>query len=157
VCLRDRHPGYTSWDEFMANQEKPRQNRTRPEAHHRGAARDGSALLQGLLLCGHRGHRMHVEYCGNSRCAIYQCRSITNADQCYVVPAKAMDDAVARLFLETVKPPEIELGLAVVREAERQAGDIDRQWKLRLERAQYEARLCERRYKAVDPDNRVVV
>jgi hypothetical protein len=27
---------------------------------------------------------------------------------------------------------------------------------LRLERAQYEARLCERRYKGVDPDNRVV-
>ena len=43
-----------------------------------------------------------------------------------------------------------------MREAERQASDIDRQWKLRLERAHYEARLCERRYKAVDPDNRVV-
>jgi hypothetical protein len=78
------------------------------------------------------------------------------AEQCYVVPAKAVDTAVVRLFLETVKPPEIELGLAVVREAERQASDVDRQWKLRLERAQYEARLCERRYKAVDPDNRVV-
>jgi DNA invertase Pin-like site-specific DNA recombinase len=156
VCLRDRHPGYISWDEFMANQDKLRQNRTRPEAHQRGAARDGSALLQGLLLCGRCGHRMHVEYCGNSKRAIYQCRSIMNTDQCYVVPAKAMDEAVARLFLETVKPPEIELGLAVVHEAERQAADIDRQWKLRLERAQYEARLCERRYKAVDPDNRVV-
>lgn len=156
VCLRDRHPGYITWDEFMANKDKLHQNRTRPEANHRGAARDGSALLQGLLLCGRCGHRMHVEYCGDSGRAIYQCRSIMNADQCYVVPAKAMDEAVARLFLETVKPPEIELGLAVVREAERQASDIDRQWKLRIERAQYEARLCERRYKAVDPDNRVV-
>jgi hypothetical protein len=29
-------------------------------------------------------------------------------------------------------------------------------WKLRIERAEYEARLAERRYKAVDPDNRVV-
>jgi DNA invertase Pin-like site-specific DNA recombinase len=156
VCLRDRHPGYISWDEFMANKDKLHQNRTRPQAHQRGAAREGSALLQGLVLCGRCGHRMQVDYCGNSRRAIYQCRSIMNADQCYVVPAKAVDDAVTRLFLETVKPPEIELGLAVVREAERQAGDIDRQWKLRLERAQYEARLCERRYKAVDPDNRVV-
>ncbi|HKY40340.1 MAG TPA: recombinase family protein [Polyangiaceae bacterium] len=156
VCLRDRHPGYISWDEFMANKNKLLQNRTRPEAHQRGAAREGSALLQGLLLCGRCGHRMHVEYCGNSRRAIYQCRSIMNAAQCYVVPAKVVDEAVTRLFLQTVKPPEIELGLAVVREAERQAGDIDRQWKLRLERAQYEARLCERRYKAVDPDNRIV-
>lgn len=52
--------------------------------------------------------------------------------------------------------PEIELGLAVVREAERQAHEVDRQWKLRIERAQYEARLAERRYKAIDPDNRSV-
>jgi DNA invertase Pin-like site-specific DNA recombinase len=156
VCLRDRHPGYISWDEFMANEDKLRQNRTRPQGHQGGAARDGSALLQGLLLCGRCGRRMHVEYCGDSRRAIYQCQSLVNASLCYVVPAKAMDDAVARLFLATVKPPEIELGLAVLHEAEQQAGDIDRQWKLRLERAQCEARLCERRYKAVDPDNRVV-
>ena len=156
VCLRDHHPGYISWDEFMANQDKLHQNRPKPEAHQRGAAREGTALLQGLVLCGRCGHRMHVQYAGNARRPIYQCRAVVGAEQCYVVPAKAVDTAVVRLFLETVKPPEIELGLAVVREAERQASDIDRQWKLRLERAQYEARLCERRYKAVDPDNRVV-
>lgn len=156
VCLHDRHPGYISWDEFMTNQSKLEQNRTRPPADHRGAARDGSALLQGLLLCGRCGHRMHVEYTGNARRAIYHCRSIMNGGQCYVVPAKAIDAAVARLFLETVTPPELELGLAVVREVERAASDIDRQWGLRLERAQYEAKLCERRYKAVDPENRTV-
>lgn len=156
VCLRDRHPGYIDWDEFMANQEKLHQNRTNLKAHQRGAAREGSALLQGLVLCGRCGHRMHVQYCGNSRRAIYQCQPVVGAGQCYVVPAKAVDDAVARLFLDTVKPPEIELGLAVVREAERQATDVDRQWKLRLERAQYEARLAERRYKAIDPDHRIV-
>ena len=70
--------------------------------------------------------------------------------------AAAIDEAVSELFLEAVQPPEIELGLAVVRETEHQAGDIDRQWKLRLDRLRYEARLAERRYKAVDPDNRVV-
>jgi DNA invertase Pin-like site-specific DNA recombinase len=156
VCLRDRHPGYISWDEFMANQDKLHQNRTRPEVHQRGAAREGSALLQGLALCGRCGHRMHVDYCGAPRRAIYLCQKIVGAATCCVLPAKAVDDAVARLFLDAVRPPEIELGLAVVREAERQANDVDRQWALRLERAQYEARLAERRYKAIDPDNRVV-
>jgi len=58
--------------------------------------------------------------------------------------------------LAAVQPPEIELALAVVREAERQGSDIDRQWRLRLERARYEAQLAERRYKAIDPDHRVV-
>lgn len=156
VCLRDHHPGYISWDEFMANKNKLRQNRTRSESAQRGAAREGSALLQGLVLCGRCGRHLHVKYTGSSRRTVYQCRSLPSEGQCYVVPAKAVDEAVARLFLETVKPPEIELGLSVVHEAERQASDVDRQWKLRLERAQYEARLSERRYKAVDPDNRVV-
>jgi hypothetical protein len=48
------------------------------------------------------------------------------------------------------------LGLAITREVEHQAQEVERQWKLRLERAHYEAHLAERRYKAVDPDNRVV-
>lgn len=156
ACLRDHHPGYLDWDEYMINQDKIRGNRTKSDAHEHGAAREGSALLQGLVLCGRCGHRMHVEYCGTSRRAIYQCRANVGANQCFVVPAKALDEAVAQLFLETVKPPEIELGLAVVHEAERQASDVDRQWKLQLERAAYEARLCERRYKAIDPENRVV-
>lgn len=157
VCLQARHPGYISWDEYMANKEKLDQNRTRPKTHRRGAAREGSALLQGLALCGRCGHRMHVDYCGATRRAVYQCpKKITEVVACYCLPAKAVDDAVARLFLDMVKPPEITLALAVVREVERQASDVDRQWALRLERASYEARLAERRYKAIDPDNRVV-
>jgi DNA-binding transcriptional regulator YiaG len=75
---------------------------------------------------------------------------------CWLVAARRIDDAVARLFLEAVQPPELELGLAVAREVERQAEQLHQQWKLRLERSRYEAQLAERRYKAVDPDNRVV-
>jgi len=40
--------------------------------------------------------------------------------------------------------------------AERQAEEVDRQWRLRLDQARYQAQLAERRYKAVDPDHRVV-
>lgn len=72
------------------------------------------------------------------------------------MPVRAIDQAVVALFLDVVKPPEIELALAVVREAERQGSEVDRQWTLRLERARYEAQLAERRYKAIDPDHRVV-
>ena len=55
-------------------------------------------------------------------------------------------------FASLFKPPELELGLAVVRETERQADEVDRQWALRLEHAHYEARLAERRYEAIDPE-----
>lgn len=61
-----------------------------------------------------------------------------------------------KLFLEAVAPSELELCLAVEREVEGQAEELARQWRARIEQAGYEARRAERRYKAVDPDNRVV-
>jgi DNA invertase Pin-like site-specific DNA recombinase len=162
TCLQDRHPAYISWEEFMANQRKLHDNQTHTTSpDHHGAAREGHALLQGLALCGRCGHRMSTRYQGPLRRAHYECRAPTThageARVCWTVSAQAIDAAVSKLFLEAVQPPEIELGLAVVREAERQSEEMCRQWTLRLERARYEARLAERRYKAVDPDNRVVV
>lgn len=161
ACLRDHHPAYIGWEEFMANQRKLHENRTNQKSpDQRGAAREGHALLQGLALCGKCGHRMATRYQGTLRRAQYECRNITKhvgeSRVCWTVSAQAIDEEVAKLFLDAVQPPEIELGLAVVRETERQAGEVDRQWKLRLDRLRYEARLAERRYKAVDPDNRVV-
>jgi hypothetical protein len=55
-----------------------------------------------------------------------------------------------------VVPDELELSIAVEREADASAALLEEQWKLRLEQAEYEARRAERRYKAVDSDNRVV-
>lgn len=160
VCLRDHHPSYITWEEFTANQQKLHDNSPsrRPEQH--GATREGHALLQGLALCGKCGRKMRVRYYGRFARARYECRTPLQHGRrhpfCWLVAGRHIDDAVAKLFLDTVQTSEIELGLAVVREAERQSTEVDRQWKLRLDRARYEARLAERRYKAVDPDNRVV-
>jgi DNA invertase Pin-like site-specific DNA recombinase len=159
VCLKDRHPAYIGWEEYVSNQKKLEENRTSPDmASRRGAAREGGALLQGLALCGRCGRRMCTSYAGGHRPGQYQCRPnrVSHGRVCFTVCARAIDKAVAELFLAAVQPPEIELALAVGREAERQASEVDRQWKLRLERLRYEAKLAERRYKAVDPDHRVV-
>jgi DNA invertase Pin-like site-specific DNA recombinase len=160
VCLHEHHPAYISWEEFMANQEKLQGNRIVHLPHQHGAAREGAALLQGLALCGRCGHRMSVLYRGAKHTAYYQCRSspvlVEGKQQCWTVAARGIDEAVTRLFLQAVQPPEIELSLAVAREVERQAEQLHQQWKLRLDRTRYEAQLAERRYKAVDPDNRVV-
>ena len=161
TCLKDFHPPYISWEDFMANQQKLRENRTSPScmADRSAAAREGRAILQGLVLCGKCGHRIAARYQGALGHTSYECRSPlkhgTGAD-CWAVAGQALDDAVADLFLQAVQPAEIELGLALARETERQSQEVDRQWKLRLERASYDARLAERRYKVVDPDNRVV-
>lgn len=157
VCIRDRHPAYISWEEFMDNQRKLQDNRTRDaSAHGRSAAREGSALLQGIVLCGRCGRRMRVDYSGPTRRPVYDCCPISGTNACWNLPARPVDEAVAKLFLDVMKPPEIELGLALLRETEQQAAEIERQWQLRRVRIHYEAQLAERRYKAVDPDNRVI-
>jgi len=161
VLLPDRHPGYITWEEYMAIQQKLDTNRSDHRTpDHRGAPREGRALLQGLVLCGRCGHRMRVAYIGKEARPYYECRSPAGERAgrsiCCVVAADPVDEWVARQFLELANPPEVDLGLAVTREAERQAEDLGRQWELRIERARYEARLAERRYKAVDPDNRIV-
>jgi hypothetical protein len=75
---------------------------------------------------------------------------------CWSVAGPPIDRAVERLFLQTMVPSEIELSLAVEREVDKQADSLDKAWRARVEQARYEARRAERRYKAVDPDNRVV-
>lgn len=163
VCLPDHHPAYISWKEFMDNEDKLNQNRTdhRRSPDRRGAAREGPALLQGIVLCGKCGSRMHVGYQGPNHRHQYECRSPrqrlgVSHGVCWVVPGSLVDKAVAELFLSAAQPPELELSLAVAREAEQQGEELAEQWRLRLERVRYDARLAERRYKAVDPDNRVV-
>jgi DNA invertase Pin-like site-specific DNA recombinase len=160
VCLHDHHPAYISWEEFMANQRKLRNNTPPRFPDQSGSARRGHALLQGIVLCGKCGGKMSVYYNGRFARAHYACRKPLRYGSvrpfCWLVAAQRIDDAVAQLFLDAVQVPEIELGLAIVREAERQAAQVEQHWKLRLERARYEAQLAERRYKAVDPDLRVV-
>lgn len=161
VFLKGRHEGYITWDEFMANQKRLDANCAdykRPR--RRGAPRVGEALLQGLLLCGKCGLRMHVSYCGRDQTSRYQCQSCAihgeDRTNCWSTAASDVDSAVVARFLTVADPPEVDLCLAVSREAERQSAELDRQWHHRLEQASYDARLAERRYLAVDPDNRTV-
>ena len=158
--IHDRHPAYISWEEFMANQKKLEENRSnRFRGENRGAAREGHALLQGIVLCGRCGRRMGVQYQGTFRRVKYYCKLSDFASKrslCWDVSGTVIDRAVEKLFLEVVIPSNVELAFSVARDAENQVSGIDRQWKLKKERLQYEARLAERRYKAIDPDNRVV-
>jgi len=157
VKIENAHPGYITWERFLSNQKKLRDNYQRIE--NRGAAREGTALLQGMLICGRCGHRMKVYYGSkDSKRFYYMCAGDRDKGQvtCWSLPGSPIDEAVEKLWLETMVPSELSLCLAVERKVEEQARSLDRQWKLRMEKVAYEARIAERRYKAVDPDNRVV-
>ena len=67
VCIPDHHPGFISWETYLANRETLRSNWRAPAGEGGGAAREGRALLQGLVRCGRCGRRMQVGYATGSR------------------------------------------------------------------------------------------
>jgi hypothetical protein len=162
VSLQDHHEGYISWEEFLKNQERLQKNRTNAEGTVlSGPAREGMALLQGLLLCGHCGRALTVRYTGNGGIyPCYQCNwlrreGLANKD-CMSFRCDLLDAAVAGELLQALRPAELELALAALQELEARDQTILRQWQMRLERAEYEAALAERRYQEVDPSQRLV-
>ena len=63
ALIRDAHPGYISWDTYETNQKLLLGNATAHGADRAaGPAREGTALLQGLAICGRCGRRMTVRY-----------------------------------------------------------------------------------------------
>jgi DNA invertase Pin-like site-specific DNA recombinase len=157
VRIDNAHPSYISWETYMSNQEKLLQNASRMGRATRGAPREGAALLAGLAICGRCGRRMSAHY-GSRGTWSYTCygESSSGVTRCWSVSGPPIDRAVERLFLETMVPSELDLSLAVEGEVKQQADSLEKAWRARIEQARYEARRAERRYKAVDPDNRVV-
>lgn len=160
VLIRNHHEGYLDWATYEANQKRLGAN-TKPRPHEAGGAvREGSALLQGLAICGHCGRRLKTHYRGTSQAPGYHCanKGIENGRGvfCLNVGGVQIDAAVARAFLQAIEPAGID---AAVRAAERLEADHDAvlaQWRMTVERAQYDAQRAERRYHAVDPENRLV-
>jgi gamma-glutamylcyclotransferase (GGCT)/AIG2-like uncharacterized protein YtfP len=159
VRIDAAHPAYISWETFVSNEQRLRENMSKMHGATAGAPKNGPALLAGILLCGRCGRRMRVDYTTGDRTYWrYLCpgKHMTGGAICWSVNGDTLDTAVENLFLETMIPSEIDLSIAVEREAHDQAASLAAQWQTRIEQARYEARHAERRYKAVDPENRVV-
>ena len=162
VNLPAHHEGYISWGEFLANQDRLAKNRTNAGAPIlNGPAREGLALLQGLMLCGTCGRALTVRYRGNGGLyPVYLCsgqrRDARATRDCMSMRCDLLDTAIAATALQALKPAQIELALAVLHELESRDQAVFQQWQMRLERAEYEAALAERRYEEVDPAQRLV-
>jgi len=59
-------------------------------------------------------------------------------------------------LVSAITPVTIELALKALTNLEERDREIGAQWRMRIERARYEADLAERRYEAVDPANRLI-
>jgi hypothetical protein len=160
VFIRDHHKGFITFETFEANQRRIKSN-AHPTPHQPGGAvREGAALLQGIARCGRCSRKLRVSYSGKFSTPTYHCpgNNIANgrAEYCMHVGGKQIDTAVARAFIAALAPAGLEAALLAAQQVEADQDAVVAQVKLQLERARYEAQRAERRYRAVDPENRLV-
>jgi DNA invertase Pin-like site-specific DNA recombinase len=162
VFLPNSFPSYISWDQYEANQETLRANaRSYGYDRRRSPAREGTALLQGLVLCGKCGERMTVRYHVRQGQPLpnYLCQrhGIQSAKlPCQVIPGSGVDDAVSRLVLEAVSPASLEVALEVFEELRARRAEIHRLHRVQVQRAREEVELAQRHFMLVRPENRLV-
>jgi transposase-like protein len=163
VLIKDHHRGFIDWDTYQANQRKIRQN-TRPMAHQpgTGAVREGCALRQGLATCGTCGRKLAVYYDGEHKATPgYYCTGTGQlvdgrGTRHLRVGGVAIDAAVTEAFLAALQPAALQACLQAARQLEQGHDTALEQWRRQVEQARYHAARAERRYQAVDPDNRLV-
>jgi excisionase family DNA binding protein len=153
VCLPEHHPGYVSWDDYLATRERLRAN-VRPKG-------EGAALLQGIVRCGRCGRRMQVAYSGNKgqvpRYACVRAHQMHGTDRaCQSLGAMRLDKAVSAAFLEAITPAGLRASAEAVVELERQHEDRLTGQRLAVERAEFEASRIQRQFDACEPENRLV-
>jgi hypothetical protein len=108
------------------------------------------------VVCGQCGYHMMVLYKATPR---YLCSSHalhTHGKPCQSVSAPSIDAVVTQAFFEALQPAQLNILADVLSAQKADQAALDQQWQERRQRADYETQLAERRYRAVDPENRLV-
>jgi DNA invertase Pin-like site-specific DNA recombinase len=155
VFLRDNHPAYIDWDSFQRNVQRLSSHRRRgPEP---SGKRELVSLLAGRVFCGRCGQRMQTRYTPGLR---YECtrRLLDYGERCCSrLSGEPIEHLTVEQVLVALEPASLELSLAACERIESDRAALDRQWQLRLERAEQDAQRAFRQYDAVEPENRLVV
>ena len=107
VCIEDHHPGYITFERYLQNQQQLRTNWRAPRGEGGGAAREGRALLQGLIRCGRCGRRMQVGYSGKTLVPNYSCvrgNQLYGTGRCQSVGGRRIERVVLDAVFQALAP-----------------------------------------------------
>ena len=157
VLIKDLHPAYITWEAYEKIQQRMRDNDN--VGDRRGVPREGSALLAGIVRCAHCGRRLSPSYPCNSY-PIYSCgrhRTMAGVSPCYSsIRCTTLDEFVESKILEAIGPSGVELSFRVIEDEVVRRAQLDTVYAHRVEQARYAKENSERRYRHVDPANRLV-
>jgi DNA invertase Pin-like site-specific DNA recombinase len=157
--LEDHHPGYITVEQYETNQARLRANFSAPRGDALGAAREGRALLQGLVRCGRCGRRMQVSYSGQSLSPRYSCtrgRGMYGTASCQTVGGRRIERLVTDAVFQALAPAAIDATLRAIEQLTETHHARIRSAGLELERARQDASRARRQFDRCEPENRLV-
>jgi DNA invertase Pin-like site-specific DNA recombinase len=156
ILIPGTHPGYITLEHYERNLARLMANRDLyAGTRFKGRARKGHCLLQGIVLCGRCGRHMNIRY-ERSGSVLFWCHSQKTHRPCQFVQGRYVEPLVEEAVLEAVSREELELAVGALEKFTGRARELDRQWKNRIEAARYETEKAARRFKRVEPENRLV-
>lgn len=157
ICVKNKYPAHISWETFESIQAMLQDNYAEYDRNKsRGVPRPGAALLQGLVYCGECGHKMVIEYKHVPRYICTFLHQQYGVSICQNIPAAPVDTQVLHAFFQALSPVELDAYAQTLTAQQARDSQIALTRQQQLERLQYQTQLAERRFKRVDPDNRLV-
>lgn len=159
ILIPEHHEGYISIEQFERIQRMIEDNAQL--VGRSGAAKEGPALLTGLLRCRRCGHKLSVNYSGppSHRVHRYSCRqrhASYGESLCIGFSGLDVDRRIAVEVLDVVQPAAVEAALIAANESLAADDQVIEALRAELEGARYAADRAWRQYDATDPENRLV-
>jgi DNA invertase Pin-like site-specific DNA recombinase len=156
VIRQDVYPAYITWEQFVANQTRMSENASDFSRRTRGSPRQGTALLAGLVVCGQCGRQMRSLYKPSVRYVCNAANRTYGAPMCLHLDGASIEAAVVEAFFSALAPAELDLLDEVLAAQVADQERVRRQHAEQVARAEYDVRLAQKQYDAVDPENRLV-
>jgi len=160
VLIEDHHEEYITWDTYQRIDKMLSGNNSRLNAPGPGAAKNGPALLAGLLRCRRCGRKLRVATSGmKGTIPRYQCdRGLmdTAEPRCISFGGTLVDRHVAGEALRVVQPAAFDAAALALQQKRAMHDELVKSVELDLKAARYESDRARKRYEAVDPENRLV-
>jgi len=156
--IPDHHEGYIDWQRFERIQEMIAGNCL--GADRPGAAKQGAALLTGILRCRRCGRKITVAYTGNRRCFLrYVCvrgQLDCGDPKCISFGGVPVDKQIGHEVLRVVQPASVAAAVQASHDVAQGEDAVLEALTRDLEAARYAAQRAQKQYDAADPENRLV-
>ncbi|MGA8708414.1 MAG: recombinase family protein [Steroidobacteraceae bacterium] len=153
------HEGYVEWERYERIQRAIHGN-LHPASGSLAAAREGKALVSGLLRCRRCASKLTVHYTGQRHdAARYACHRgwlDKGHARCISFGGGRVDTAITAAVLSVVQPAGIEAAIVAHREETQKQDEVRAALERDLEAVRYAASRAQRQYDAADPENRLV-